>query len=81
MEGCGQQKWTVGSNDGRKGSSNNADAIILPRDNGHHFGKNIWQFLKRLNKVTLLSCDPVVALLGTPPRERKTNVCTKHKYL
>lgn len=74
MEGCGQQKWTVGSNDGSKGSSNNADAIILPRDNGHRFGKNIWQFLKRLNKVTLLSCDPVAALLSIPPRE-KENKC------
>lgn len=71
MEGCGQQKWTVGSNDRSKGSSNNADAIILPRDDGHCFGKNIWQFLKRLNKVTLLSSDPVVALLGTPLREGK----------
>ena len=64
-------KWTVGSNDGSKDSSNNAYAIILPRDDGHCFGKNIWQFLKRLNKVILLSSDPVVALLGTPPREGK----------
>lgn len=69
-----------GSNDGSKGSSNNADAIIYQEIMVTAFGKNIWQFLKRLNKVTLLSCDPVAALLSIPPREKENNVCIKHKY-
>ena len=46
VEGCAQTKWTVGSKDGNKDSSNNVDEIIPPRNNGHCFGKQSGSSLK-----------------------------------